>query len=185
VEPPLLVLDLDETLIYGTDVVLSRKPDFQCSQYHVYRRPYLNEFLVRVKKLYRLAVWTSSTAAYTDCILSHAFPADVSLEFTWARERCTSAYDPETHGRTWVKDLKKLKAKGYSLDRVLVIDDTPTKLQRNYGNLVRVSEWIGDSGDEELLQLGEYLESIHQAPSFRGIEKRGWRSRNLKSDRKS
>ena len=176
-ESPLLVLDLDETLIYATEDVLSREPDFQCSQFHVYRRPYLDEFLNRVKDLYRVAVWTSSSAAYMECILSHAFPADLSLEFTWARERCTAAYDPETHGRAWVKDLKKLKRKGYSLDRVLVIDDTPAKLQRNFGNLVRVSEWLGDSGDEELLELGEYLDSIHQVPSFRKIEKRGWQLR--------
>ncbi|MDQ4120460.1 MAG: hypothetical protein M3209_03335 [Acidobacteriota bacterium] len=37
----LLVLDLDETLIYATEEELERKADFRAGQYLVYKRPFL------------------------------------------------------------------------------------------------------------------------------------------------
>ncbi len=37
-----------------------------------------------------------------------------------------------------------------------MLDDTPRKLERNYGNLVRITEWLGDLGDRELLLLIEH-----------------------------
>jgi NLI interacting factor-like phosphatase len=43
--PILLILDLDETLIYATEEPLQRVPDFIIGPYAVYRRPYLTEFL--------------------------------------------------------------------------------------------------------------------------------------------
>ena len=42
----LLVLDLDETLIHATESALERKADFRTELYHVYIRPYINDFLM-------------------------------------------------------------------------------------------------------------------------------------------
>ncbi len=171
----LLILDLDETLIYATGKGLEREPDFYCSQYAVYRRPYLNHFLKAVRETYQLAVWTSSSKEYMECVLASIFPKDFQFEFTWSRERCTRVFDLEHQTEAWVKDLKKVKRKGYSLDRILIIDDTQAKLRRNYGNLLRVREWLGSEDDDELRLLVTYLETIRSAESFRRIEKRGWR----------
>jgi len=41
----LLILDLDETLIYATETALDRPADFSVYGYHVYRRPHLDAFL--------------------------------------------------------------------------------------------------------------------------------------------
>ena len=76
----------------------------------------------------------------------------------------------------WVKDLKKVKRLGYDLNRMLMVDDTPSKLQRNYGNAVYVSSFEGDPADRELLSLAPYLLSLVDCDDFRTIEKRGWRS---------
>ena len=44
-EKILLILDVDETLVFATEKELSRKADFIVFDYHVYKRPYLNQFL--------------------------------------------------------------------------------------------------------------------------------------------
>ena len=58
-----------------------------------------------------------------------------------------------------------------------MIDDSPEKLRRNYGNLVRVRAWFGDADDDELQRLALYLNKVCHAESFRRMEKRGWRLR--------
>lgn len=57
----LLILDLDETLIHGTEHPLERSPDFVVGPYAVYKRPGLSDFLCRMSESFDLAVWTSST----------------------------------------------------------------------------------------------------------------------------
>ncbi len=34
-----------------------------------------------------------------------------------------------------------------------MVDDTPAKLELNYGNLIRITAWLGDPNDSELLAL--------------------------------
>ena len=175
---PLLILDLDETLVFATNDPPCDAFTFQCSQYFVYARPNLVGFLDLVEEHYDLAVWTSSGEKYAECIVSNVL-AERELEFVWARERCTRCFDAERHEEYWVKDLRKVRKRGYKLERVLVVDDTPKKLERSYGNLVQVTPWEGQTADEELLPLGEYLVRLQACGNFRRIEKRGWRSRQL------
>ncbi len=59
--------------------------------------------------------------------------------------------------------------------RFLIIDNTPQKLESNFGNLVAVRDFEGDQSDRVLLALAEYLVKIVGEPNFRTIEKRGWR----------
>lgn len=56
-----------------------------------------------------------------------------------------------------------------------MVDDTPAKLARHYGNLVRVRPFVGDQGDTELQQLGDYLCTLAGVPNVRAVEKRFWR----------
>lgn len=58
-----------------------------------------------------------------------------------------------------VKDLKTIRRVGYELERVIVVDDTAKKHERNYGNLVRVRPFEGQLDDDELLYLATYLET--------------------------
>ena len=43
--PQLLILDLDETLVYGAEAPLPAPWDFTVGPYFIYRRPHLPEFL--------------------------------------------------------------------------------------------------------------------------------------------
>ena len=60
----LLILDLDETLMHAREIPLEWTEDFRIGPYFAYRRPFLENFLERVSKSFRLAVWTSSSPEY-------------------------------------------------------------------------------------------------------------------------
>ncbi len=171
----LLVLDLDETLVHATETSLEREPDFEVGPYSVYRRPGLDHFLDVMRRHFELAVWTSSTRLYAEPVVASIFAADIDLRFVWSRERCTMRFDPELHEYEWAKNLDKIKRKGCLLEQVLMVDDTPQKLARNYGNLVRVKPFYGDLADNELSLLSEYLPTLAEVPNVRTIEKRYWR----------
>lgn len=170
----LLILDLDETLIYGTELALDREPDLLASGYFVYFRPGLVNFIRHVASLYRLAVWTSASRSYAHEICSAIF-SGVDLEFLWASERCTVQWDHETGTVCGAKRLRKVRKKGYPLERVIVVDDSPEKHLKNYGNLVRVLPFEGDINDRELDLLSPYLVTLASCTNVRKVEKRAWR----------
>ena len=154
---------------------MERDPDFICGFYLIYCRPYLNEFFNEIVTTFRFGVWTSATENYMECVVKNIIPKEIELEFLFGRQRCTQVLDPNTGEMKWVKDLKKIKRKGYALDRVIMVDDTASNLERNYGNLLIVSPWRGSADNDELLYLGKYLNKISGVSSFRNIEKRFWR----------
>jgi len=174
--PPrkLLVLDLDETLVHATEVELEHAADFSVGPYFVYKRPHLDQFLSVVLASFDVGVWTSSGEGYATQVLERLFAAG-SLEFTWSSGRCTTARDWTTGEYTSIKDLSKLKKRGYRLESIIAVDDTPTKYARSYGNLVTVREFVGDRTDVELPLLGRYLQSLLPAANVRSVEKRRWR----------
>eukprot|EP00282_Hemiselmis_andersenii_P033081 CAMPEP_0169474152 /NCGR_PEP_ID=MMETSP1042-20121227/26101_1 /TAXON_ID=464988 /ORGANISM="Hemiselmis andersenii, Strain CCMP1180" /LENGTH=279 /DNA_ID=CAMNT_0009588157 /DNA_START=40 /DNA_END=881 /DNA_ORIENTATION=+ len=240
-KPSLLILDLDETLIYACDDAAKRRaleregcePDFWAEGYAVFKRPHCSFFFKRARRLFgrvavwtsagsgyasqviphvfptdegfdgRVAVWTSAGSGYASQVIPHVFPTDegFELDFVWTAERVTRRYDPFLYTHYDVKDLRKVKRRGYALERVLIVDDTKRKAERNYGvsvgacaahaiaagnratgratlhqNLVHVDPFEGDMGDTELLLLGDYLESVAARANYRCFDKRDWRS---------
>lgn len=173
----LLVLDLDETLIHANEIPLRHKPDFLIGNYHVYERPFVRDFIVFCLEHFNVAIWTTATAPFAESVTDHLFENQKDLKFVWCRDSCTQVYDYELGEHGYIKKLAKVKKKGFDLDHVLMIDDTPSKLKLNYGNLVRVSEFTGDKDDEELLILMKYLEYLKDEDNIRKIEKRGWQYR--------
>ena len=171
----LLILYLDETLIFATERALNRTSDFRVGPYHVYRRPCLDEFLQVCATHFDLAVWTSASAGYAKEVIAHIFPADLRLVFIWSRDRCVPKVSPDQQIVDWLKDLKKVKRRGNALERVLMVDDSSEKLARNYGNHVPVSAFEGDPTDNELQLLTCYLPQLAVLPDVRRIEKRHWR----------
>ncbi len=171
----LLILDLDETLVYSTMTLLDREGDFKAGEYFVYQRPGLRQFLEFVARDFQSAIWTSSSSQYAKEIVSRIFPSPSSLRFLWSRERCTRRYDPESRDTYWVKDLKKVRRLGYKLEQTLIVDDSPEKLERNYGNHILVDPYDGRQDDDELSALTAYLSQIKDAPNVRVLDKRNWR----------
>lgn len=141
----------------------------------MYTRPGLGEFLTSCFRWFHVGVWTSSTEPYARDVV-RAIMGERPLAILWCRDRCTRRFDGEAQMHYWVKDLRKLKRMGFRLEDILIVDDTPQKAERNYGNHIRVSEWQGDETDDELLLLKEFLNTLRTIPSVRTVEKRGWRT---------
>ncbi|WP_298903436.1 HAD family hydrolase [uncultured Psychroserpens sp.] len=182
----LLVLDIDETLVHATPKELNRKADFKVFDYYVYRRPYLDHFLDQIKDDFLIAVWSSASDDYVEEVVDIIFPAELKLEFVWGRSRCKPKrfLNTDDFGNyesrymdhyNFIKPLKKLKRRGFSLDRMLIIDDTPHKSSDNFGNAIYPKEYVGDLNDDELKALSQYLKTLKDKTHVRNIEKRGWR----------
>ncbi|MCO7225819.1 HAD family hydrolase [Pleionea sp. CnH1-48] len=171
----LLILDIDETLLFATSEPLSQKKvDFMVGPYSIYLRPFLYEFLAEASQNYRIALWTASSESYAHRIVEQIFKNRFELEFIWARKRCTLRFDPIHYEYFYLKNLKKLKRRGELLEQIIMVDNTPRKLMKNYGNLVAIPSFEGESDDEALLYLSHYLRILANASNVRVIDKRGW-----------
>lgn len=176
----LLVLDLDETLIHASKEPLDRPADFAEAAYHVYKRPYLDDFLERMAAHFTIGIWSSAGDVYVRSVAAQ-ISTDIPFHFVWGRSRCTMRLSSDRDHYYPEKRLAKLKKQGFVMEQVLIVDDTPAKARANYGNAVYVSPFTGDASDTELLQLGDYLLSLKECPDVRTIEKRGWKNTFQKS----
>jgi RNA polymerase II subunit A small phosphatase-like protein len=172
--PILLILDLDETLLYATEEPLGREHDFMAGPYAVYRRPHLAEFLASCSACFRLAVWSTASDDFVRAAVGRVMPSDIETAFVWGRSRCVRRFDPEACEEEFLKDIRKVERAGYRLERVLIADDTPRKVRRNYGNAVYVPPFLGDPEDEVLPRLASYLISLKDVADVRALEKQGW-----------
>lgn len=171
----LVILDLDETLVHIPDYPLGRRADFSILGHAGYRRPYLDEFLDELCGRYDLAIWTAAGRDYAEAVVSTIMPWWTELAFLWSAERCTQHFDHETRNRNTIKKLRKVRGQGYDLGRVVMVDDSPEKHVRNYGNLIPVAPFLGDHSDCELPAVAAFIHSLAAHPNVRSVEKRFWR----------
>jgi RNA polymerase II subunit A small phosphatase-like protein len=183
---PLLILDIDETLIHATVRPYTYQHDFMVFNYYVYKRPYLEDFLKTCSLHFNLAIWSSATDDYVKAIVAEILPNDISLAFCWGRSRCTpkftlpvdeygAYFDTFSSHYDYTKQFKKVRKKGYNLEKVLMVDDTPSKVANSYGNAIYIQPFEGSPQDVELYYLKEYLLKLSTADNYRCIEKRFWR----------
>ncbi|QIE46631.1 HAD family hydrolase [Pseudohalocynthiibacter aestuariivivens] len=180
----LLVLDIDETLIHGSEIPLDRPADFRVAQFHIYKRPHLAGFLAACAEWYDLGIWSSASESYVQQIAHEVFPVPEAIRFIWGQSRTTMRRsmpsDFERFGRDigsyhYQKRLQKLKRFGWPLQRILLVDDSPEKCAANYGNAIYVAPFHGQEADGELPHLASYLQSLKDCDDYRRLEKRGWR----------
>jgi RNA polymerase II subunit A small phosphatase-like protein len=183
----LLILDLDETLIH-TEVIPDHMSDqfdwdFKMessngSSYYTKKRPYLDQFLKFAFENFDIAVWTAASKDYAENILKNIGIDESNLKFLYTKENCTLRADNRNGSYTGqyygIKNLNKLKRKGYDLDQVLIVDDVLETAENNWGNLIRIKPYTYEREDTELLKLISYLEYIKNVNNVRSIEKRGW-----------
>jgi RNA polymerase II subunit A small phosphatase-like protein len=172
---PLLILDLDETLIRGATKALDRAPEMELAHYFVYFRPHVREFLAQCNENYTLAIWSSATIAYIAPIARAVWKGLPDPLFVWDRSYCTVRYDFHKSNEYYIKDLRKVQAKGLDLGQVLMVDDELRKVSYQYANAICVSQFLGDLADRELPDLSAYLESIKDISDYRKIDKSNWR----------
>ncbi|MBO0933173.1 NIF family HAD-type phosphatase [Fibrella aquatilis] len=173
----LVILDLDETLIHATKHEQNWPCDFKYEEYFIYKRPHVDQFLNDIAKHFTIGIWSSADDDYVDDIVRVITPPVVAFSFVWGRSRCSIRRDIESDTYCFEKRLDKLKKRGFRLEDMLIVDDSPEKSRTNYGNAIHIAEFNGDPSDEELPILLTYLMQLKDVPNVRSIEKRGWRNR--------
>lgn len=174
--PKLLVLDLDETLIYATKCQLDTTEDFRVNEYFVYKRPHLNSFLTNAAQHFNVGVWSSAGDEYVHKMVENLETEANLFKFIWGRSKCTTKKDHNYDSYYFEKKLTKLKKQGYPLEQIIIVDDSPEKAASNFGNAVYILPFTGAPDDKELLYLNKYLLTLKNAENLRSIEKRGWRN---------
>lgn len=185
----LLVLDLDETLVHTVaEFELDHRhgdPHFEIpGGYVVFERPGVRDFLASCFEKFReVSLWTAGTRDYALEVLPNLCdPSEFS--FIWGRDRCTwhrtfdeldDSYTTGWSDGAWLKDIRKLRRRGYRKEEILFVDDTAKNFKRSYGNLVHVRGFYGDPTDNELELLDDYLDELGPVPNVRVIDKRFWR----------
>jgi len=173
----LLVLDLDETLIYAAMFRLDQRPDFHIGLANVLKRPGAEQFLSSCLGLFDMGVWTSATPEYANEALNHLLGKDFArLAFIRVREHCSKVFDPVTEDQYWHKDLGRLLNDGYDVRDIIVADDTPRSWTPYDDNVVPVTRYTGDPYDVELSLLLPFLVRLSCAEDVRSVDKRHWRS---------
>jgi RNA polymerase II subunit A small phosphatase-like protein len=164
----LIVFDLDETLVHATEVPLPYAPAFQVGPYFVYVRPFASELIKFCASHFDTAVWSSSSERYVGTVTAELFGATFPVAFSWAVSKCVQKVDPSSNGYVYVKDLRKVMKYGYAADEIIVIDDSPEKLQRQPARHLCLPAFTGDPLDTELLGVIERVKAIANIQSTTG-----------------
>ncbi|KPA80649.1 hypothetical protein ABB37_04836 [Leptomonas pyrrhocoris] len=115
-----VVLDLDETLVYSRDTTL-------------YERPGVSQLLKTLKGKCELIVWTAGTREYALDVIR-------VIDTVCAVQHCIYR-----HPMWWSGDAgctKDLRMLGRPMDRVILVDNTPSVFSANPRNSLLVSDFI-------------------------------------------
>jgi RNA polymerase II subunit A small phosphatase-like protein len=161
----LILFDLDETLVHATEVPLPYAHTFQVGPYYVYIRPFAAELIKFSASHFDVAVWSSSSESYVEAVTRELFGTDFPVAFSWAVSKCVQKIDPRSNSYVYIKDLRKALKHGYTADEIIMIDDSPEKLQRQPTRHLYLPAFMGDPSDKELLGVIEGIKTMAGIPS--------------------
>jgi len=157
----LVVFDLDETLVHATEEPLNCAHSFEVSPYFVYVRPFAEDLIRFCAQRFDIAVWSSSSEKYVEVITANLFGHAFPTKFSWAVNKCVQKVDPRTNCYVYIKDLRRVQKHGYTVEEILMIDDSPEKSQRQPGRRLHIAPFTGNQGDRELLGVIDKLEAVN------------------------
>ena len=162
---PLLVLDLDETLIHcpkeetkgceytmlvpGTSVIIS---------FNV--RPFVQEFLEEMSKIFLVYVFTASDASYARTIVNFIDPQRKYISRIIDRRFCCAS----SKGYV-VKDLR-IFGKENKVRNILLVDNSPYCMLPQLKNGIPILPFYRSKSDRELLELKDYLKKLADLPNM-------------------
>jgi RNA polymerase II subunit A small phosphatase-like protein len=154
-----LILDLDETLIHSSFAPISNPdlhftfgPEDSEQPVFVLVRPGARQFLCELGDLYELIIFTASVRPYADRVVDFIDPGHV-VKFRLYRDSCTD------FGGSFVKDLSRLSRK---LERIIIIDNTPSAYVLHPYNAIPILSWFDDPEDKALFQLLYLLKNSYR-----------------------
>ena len=181
-----LVLDLDETLVYVTDMKNEDLPIMQIPfEYYVYDdselyikknmkiqdyqnmekatnyliiRPGFNKFISEVKKYFdEIFIFTSSQYSYAEEIVK-IIDKNKYISKIYSRKDCSFYND------VFYKDLNKIKK---DLSNTIIIDNFPESYLLQHFNGLPIPSFMGDPNDNELIKLLPILEKLSKVKDVR------------------
>src|SRR3546814_11156752 len=120
-----------------------------------YTTLFRSAFLALLSENFDLAVWSTGNSPYVDAIVDAISPDVSALQFCWNRSRVIRRTNEWGDGFMsedreefrYLKPLDKVKRLGWSLNRVLVVADTPADRKSvGWGKRVSVMLELGGRG---------------------------------------
>ena len=181
-----LVLHLDETLVYVTDMKNEDLPIMQIPfEYYVYDdselyikknmkiqdyqnmekatnyliiRPGFNKFISEVKKYFdEIFIFTSSQYSYAEEIVK-IIDKNKYISKIYSRKDCSF------YNEVFYKDLNKIKK---DLSNTIIIDNFPESYLLQHFNGLPIPSFMGDPNDNELIKLLPILEKLSKVKDVR------------------
>ena len=180
-----LILDLDETLVYVSDVKIENSPLKQIPfEYYVLDenenninqminvenqtieqangylivRPGYNKFISEIKKYFdEIFIFTSSQYSYAEEIIK-LIDKNKIISKIYSRKDCSFYND------IFYKDLNKIKK---DLSRTIIVDNFPEAYLLQHFNGLPIPPFMGDPNDNELLKLMPILEQLSKVKDVR------------------
>ncbi|OAF64819.1 hypothetical protein A3Q56_07476 [Intoshia linei] len=153
---PTLVLDMDKTLLYT-----KKKLNGILITY----RPYLDEFLQEMSKLYNIVLFSHGRENYVHSLAEKIDPEGVIFQAIFSRSDC----DYCANGAIPIKDLSKLNL---NLKKTILVDDTRLCGLLQPYNLINIKAFMGNTNDIALLVLSKLLVKLIKCPDFTEYIKR-------------
>ena len=142
-------------------ISLSSKSDEKDSvKISVKMRPYLDNSLEHLAKLYEIAVFTAGEQSYADAILDYLDEDRQVIKHRLYRHHCVN-----TNEGMYVKDLRIIQDR--KLKDIILVDNSILSFAFNLDNGVPISAFVRQPNDEELLYMVSYLEEIYSYPDVR------------------
>ena len=155
-ERKVLVIDLDETLVYPTTKSfphLDGNSFLVGNKILVYKRCYLDEFIDYIKDKFYVVIYTeSSWNDYAKHVVENLDPSGTFIIGVFTKNDCSIKK----------KGIKKKMSRLDFLENFLIIDDLPDNYVLRNGettnDYIRIHKWCGNAVDNVLLNLTHILE---------------------------
>ena len=169
----ILILDLDETLVHSSfqplgldhnnkiiepDIFLKILFDNKYYNLYVLTRPYINEFLKEMNKLFIIYIFTASIKEYANPLLNEIDKNHIITK-RFFRDSCTVTKDGK-----YIKNLNNLN---FNLKDVILLDNNPISYSFNKTNGIPIKSWHNDKNDKELIKIAHFLNFISSVDDVR------------------
>eukprot|EP00959_Pyramimonas_sp_CCMP1952_P043565 910950-Pyramimonas_sp.AAC.1 len=129
----------------------------QVTDVYVIKRPWVDQFMVAMGDAFEVVVFTASLAKYADPLLDLLDEKNL-VRWRLFRDSCCP------YEGNYVKDLSRL---GRPPEDVIIIDNSPHSYIFQPENAVPIGTFIGDTHDQDLLDLIPFLLSIREHDDVR------------------
>lgn len=170
---PILVLDLDNTLVYPTNKKpleytheITIKFGGKYQSLWLIERPCLQQFIDDLYKYFEIIVFTAGIRQYGMKVLKK-IDSKSRIKYLLDRRYCTVYGKNSKNQDLYIKNLHAL---GRDLKKTIIIDDREYSYILNKTNGQWIPPFNGEIDDDALIKLRDYLLSIRDLEDFRNRE---------------